>query len=64
VAENAERLWSKLSSRSELSGREKLLVPAGRLTKLQAGGFASKAEAAEACARLRADGFVCLAVKD
>lgn len=64
VASNAERLWSKVRSRPELSGRQKLLVPAGRLTKLQAGGFASRAEADSACSRLKASGFACMAVED
>jgi cell division protein FtsN len=64
VAANADRLWSRLASRSELSGRTKLLVRAGRLTKLQAGGFASQADADAACNRLKAAGNACMAVKD
>lgn len=62
VAGNAEALWKRVKDRPELSGRRKLLVPSGRLTKLQAGGFASHAEAQAACARLSAAGFTCLAV--
>ena len=64
VAGNADALWQKVHARPELSGHGKLLVPAGRLTKLQAGGFASKAAAEAACSRLAADGFTCLAVRD
>lgn len=64
VAGNAEALWAKVRARPELAGHGKLLVPAGRLTKLQAGGFASKAAADAACARLSAGGFACLAVQD
>lgn len=64
VAGNADALWTKVSGRSELAGRSKVLVPAGKVTKLQAGGFASKAEAAAACSRLSAGGFACLPVRD
>lgn len=64
ISGNAEALWGKLKSRPELSGHGKILVPAGKLTKLQAGGFASKAVADAACARLSAVGFSCLAVPD
>lgn len=64
VPGNAEALWVKVKNRPELSGHGKLLVPAGRLTKLQAGGFATKAEADAACSRLTAGGFTCLAVRD
>ncbi|MCJ2177299.1 SPOR domain-containing protein [Novosphingobium album (ex Hu et al. 2023)] len=64
VPGNANALWAKVKSRPELSGHGKLLVPAGRLTKLQAGGFATKAEADAACSRLTAGGFTCLAVQD
>jgi cell division septation protein DedD len=60
VAANAERLWSRLGGRAELSGRERLLVPAGRVTKLQAGGFASRSAAEAACRTLRQSGQDCL----
>ncbi|SFF98838.1 Sel1 repeat-containing protein [Novosphingobium sp. CF614] len=64
VAGNADALWSKVRGRPELAGHGKLLVPAGKLTKLQAGGFASKADADAACSRLSASGVTCLAVRD
>ncbi|MXO66575.1 SPOR domain-containing protein [Altericroceibacterium endophyticum] len=60
---NAERLWAKLASRPELRGRQRLLIPAGRVTKLQAGGFASKAQAEQACAALKASGQDCLVTR-
>ena len=63
VAANADALWTKVKGRPELAGHGRLLVPAGRLTKLQAGGFASKAAADAACARLSAGGFTCIAVQ-
>ncbi|WP_156839940.1 SPOR domain-containing protein [Novosphingobium aquimarinum] len=64
VSGNAEKLWQKVKARPELAGHERLLVPAGRLTKLQAGGFASSADAEAACARLKAGGYTCLATRD
>ncbi|HTO28912.1 MAG TPA: SPOR domain-containing protein [Devosia sp.] len=60
VRGNAEKLWSRLSSRPELSGKQRLLVPAGKVTKLLAGGFASRADADRACAKLKAAGQECL----
>lgn len=64
VAGNAEALWAKVKGRPELAGHAKALAPAGKLTKLQATGFGSKAEADAACARLTGGGFGCLSVRD
>lgn len=64
VAANAEALWSRVKARPELAGRSKLLVPTGKVTKLQAGGFASEAEARAACSRLAAAGFACIAARN
>lgn len=63
VRENADRLWSKLSGRSELAGREQLMIPAGRVTKLLAGGFASRAAADAACRSLKTAGQDCLVTR-
>ena len=63
VSGNAERLWQRLSDRPELSGRQRLLVPAGRVTKLQAGGYASRAEAEAACRSLKRSGQECLVTR-
>jgi TPR repeat protein len=63
VQGNAERLWSQLSQRPELQGKTRLLEAAGRLTKLMAGGFATKGEADAACARLKAAGQVCVVTR-
>lgn len=63
VKGNAERLWSRLSSRSELSGKRRLLVPAGRVTKLLAGGYASRNAAQSACNSLKRSGQDCLVTK-
>lgn len=64
VPANAEALWSRVKNRSELAGRGKLLVSAGKLSKLQAGGFATQAEAQTACRRLSAAGFPCLVARN
>jgi cell division septation protein DedD len=60
VAGNAEALWTRLRGRAELSGRQRLLVPAGRVTKLQAAGYPSRAAADAACRTLRQAGQDCL----
>ncbi|MEP2736939.1 MAG: SPOR domain-containing protein [Erythrobacter sp.] len=63
VRSNADRMWNKLSGTSALSGAKKVLVPSGRITRLQAGGFASRAQANKACARLKASGNSCLVTR-
>ncbi len=63
VRSNADRLWSKLSGNSALSGAKKVLVPSGRVTRLQAGGFATRAAANRACSRLKASGNSCLVTR-
>ena len=60
VAGNAERLWGRLSGRSELAGKDRLMVRAGRITKLQAGGYASRSAADAACRSLKRSGHDCL----
>lgn len=63
VRGNAERLWTKLSGRSELAGRTRLMVPAGGVTKLQAGGYASRETAEAACRSLKRAGQECLVTR-
>ncbi len=60
---NAEKLWRQLSSRSELAGKTRLLVPTGRLTRLLAGGYPTRAAAQQACASLQRSGQTCLVVR-
>jgi cell division septation protein DedD len=60
IRANAENLWRQVSGRAELSGHARLMVPAGRVTKLQAGGFASRGAADAACRTLRQAGHDCL----
>lgn len=63
VRSNADRLWSKLRGYSALSGTTKVLVPAGKITRLQAKGFNSRAEAQAACNSLKAQGQACMVAK-
>ena len=49
---SAESLFHKLSGTPALAGRQPYYVPAGKVTRLQAGPFESRAAAAAACARL------------
>lgn len=64
VAGNADALWNRVKNRPELAGHAKIAVSSGRLTKLQAGGFASERDAAAACSRLSAAGFTCVVVRN
>jgi cell division septation protein DedD len=63
VAGNADRLWEKVSQNPALAGRAKLKEPAGRLTKLLAGGFESRDAATSACAQLKRGGYDCLVTR-
>ncbi|MFN3864273.1 MAG: SPOR domain-containing protein [Erythrobacter sp.] len=60
VAANADRMWRQLSGNPALAGTSKMVIPSGRLTRLLATGFASEADAARACSRLKAQGLACL----
>lgn len=63
VRANANRLWNKLSGTSALSGTSKVLVPAGKVTRLQAKGFGTRAEAQSACDALKRQGQGCIVAK-
>ena len=58
VAGNAQALWAKLKGNAALGGRQAFYVPAGKLTKLQAGPFASRAEAQAACSKVGVAGCI------
>jgi len=64
IAANADGLWAKVAGRRELAGHRRINAPAGKVVKLQAGGFASKAAAAGACAALARAAYACLPVQD
>ena len=63
VRSNAEKLWSRLSGRSELAGKQRILRPAGRVTRLLAGGFGSRNAAQNACNALKRSGQDCLVTR-
>ncbi|MBW8784806.1 MAG: SPOR domain-containing protein [Novosphingobium sp.] len=63
VSGHAETLWSQVRDRPELVGHSRVLVGAGGVTKLQAGGFPNRAAAEAACARLSAAGVSCLVTR-
>lgn len=63
VKGNAERLWSRLSANPAIAGKERLLVPAGSVTKLLAGGYASQSAAQSACSALKRAGQDCIVTR-
>lgn len=63
VAGNADRLWRDVADLAPLTGTEKLLVRSGNLTRLQAGGFATREAAQSACNALKAGGRDCLVTR-
>ena len=63
VRGNADKMWSQVSGRSELAGKTRLAIPAGSVTKLQAGGFASRDDAEAACRSLQHSGHECLVTR-
>ena len=64
VPGNAEALWNRVKNRPELAGHGKILIPTGRVSRLQAGGFATSADAQAACRRLSASGFTCIVMRN
>ncbi|MEW4448705.1 SPOR domain-containing protein [Qipengyuania sp. JC766] len=60
---NADRLWDRIAGNPALAGKAKLVVPSGRLAKLQASGFATRADAQKACDALRRSGQNCLVTR-
>ena len=64
VMANADALWARLRLRPELAGHPRVNVSAGAVTKLQASGFASEADARAACAKLVAGGFTCIPARN
>ena len=58
---SAKSLWNRLEGRvSGLSGLQPYLVNAGKITRLQAGPFASKDAAGAMCAKVKAAGNDCI----
>lgn len=63
VEGNARKLWTSLEKKyPAFAARQPYLVKNGKLTRLQAGDFASKTEAEAFCATVKKDGQACLVV--
>lgn len=63
VEGNARNLWASLEKKNPaFAGRQPYLVKSGKITRLQAGGFANKGEAESFCATVRKGGQDCLVV--
>ncbi len=60
---NADRLMERMRSRPALAGAQFLKQPEGRLTKVMAAGFASRAAAQQVCNALKAGGQDCLVTR-
>ena len=59
---SAEALFERLSGSAPVAGRRSFLIPVGAVTRLQVGPFATRAQAASACAALSAKGQACFPV--
>ncbi|MBE1526549.1 cell division septation protein DedD [Sphingopyxis sp. OAS728] len=63
VEANARNLWASLEKKNPaFAGRTPYLVKSGKLTRLQAGGFANKGEAESFCAAASKGGQACMVV--
>lgn len=63
VEANARNLWTTLEGKyPAIAARQPYLVKNGKITRLQAGGFANKAEADSFCATMRKGGQPCLVI--
>lgn len=63
VEANARNLWTALEKKNPaFAGRQPYLVKSGKLTRLQAGDFATRAEAESFCAAVSKGGQACLVV--
>lgn len=60
---NAERLWAQLGGKGVLAGKTRIMQQDGRLTRLLAGGFATRADAQSACSVLKQGGHACLVTR-
>lgn len=60
---NADGLWARVRGRAELAGHPRIDLAEGKVTRVLAGGFASQAEAAHACAALKGAGVDCITLK-
>ncbi|MGN6500061.1 MAG: SPOR domain-containing protein, partial [Tsuneonella sp.] len=63
VPGNADKLWARIGGKGVLADKTRLVQPAGRLTRLLAGGWASEGAAQAACGALKASGTDCLVTR-
>lgn len=63
VRSNADKLWARLAANPALSGKEKLMIPSGRVTRLLAGGYSSQSAAQAACTSLKRAGQDCIVTR-
>lgn len=59
---SADSLFSKLRGSGALAGKQAVLVPSGKMTRLQAGPYPTRADASAACRSLMARGQACFPV--
>ena len=60
---NAQKLWLSLERKiGDLAGLQPYLIASGRVTRLQAGPFATRGSAELMCSKVKATGQACLAV--
>ena len=60
---NADGLWARVRGRPEMAGHPRIDLAQGAVTRVLAGGFASQADAARACAALKGAGVDCITLK-
>jgi hypothetical protein len=63
VPGNADKLWAEVGGSIALAGKAELKVAAGKITKLQVTGFASRDAAEDACRSLKKAGNDCLVTR-
>jgi TPR repeat protein len=63
VPGNADKLWAQLRGDSVLAEKSELKVVVGKITKLQASGFATRAQADDACRALKRAGHDCIVTR-
>ena len=63
MTDGPDRMWSRVSRTAAFSGAQKLTRKSGALTVLFAEGFATRADAAQACAALKRSGSDCLVTR-
>lgn len=64
VAANANALWARVKTRSELAGTARRDLRTGSVTRLTAAGFRTREEAASACAGLQRAQISCLVIRN